>query len=77
MWQDAPKNKAIINSIDKEIELNMQQLAQSLLTRSEEKNCNTKTKQTSWDVLRSSYYASHCPQGIIDRHVSMVIFESV
>ncbi|XP_066341826.1 ent-copalyl diphosphate synthase AN1, chloroplastic-like isoform X2 [Miscanthus floridulus] len=75
--QDAEKNEATINCIDKEIELNMQELAQSLLLRSDEKTTNKKTKQTLWNVLRSSYYASHCPQHIIDRHVSRVIFEPV
>ncbi|XP_066341852.1 ent-copalyl diphosphate synthase AN1, chloroplastic-like isoform X8 [Miscanthus floridulus] len=75
--KDAEKNEATINCIDKEIELNMQELAQSLLLRSDEKTTNKKTKQTLWNVLRSSYYASHCPQHIIDRHVSRVIFEPV
>lgn len=75
--QGTEKNEATINSIDMEIELNMQELAQSLLLRSDEKTINKKTKQTLWDVLRSSYYAIHCPQYIIDRHVSRVLFEPV
>lgn len=75
--QDTEKNEAAINCIGKDIEMNMQELAQSLLLRSDEKTSNSKTKQTLWDVLRSSYYASHCPEHVIDRHVSKVVFEPV
>jgi ent-copalyl diphosphate synthase len=71
------KNEARINWIEKEIELNMQELAQSLLLRCDEKTSNKKTKKTLWDVLRSLYYATHSPQHMIDRHVSRVIFEPV
>ncbi|ONM06415.1 anther ear1 [Zea mays] len=74
---DTMKNEARINWIEKEIELNMQELAQSLLLRCDEKTSNKKTKKTLWDVLRSLYYATHSPQHMIDRHVSRVIFEPV
>lgn len=75
--QDTMKNEARIQWIEKEIELNMQELAQSLLLRCDEKTSNKKTKKTLWDVLRSLYYATHSPQHMIDRHVSRVIFEPV
>ncbi|KAJ1295600.1 hypothetical protein BS78_01G235500 [Paspalum vaginatum] len=75
--QDIKKNEATVNYINKEIELDMQELAQSLLLRSDEKTSSSMTKQTLWDVLRSSYYASHYPQDMIDRHISRVIFEPV
>ncbi|CAN6283212.1 unnamed protein product [Urochloa humidicola] len=77
LFQDAEENGATINCIEKEIQLNMQELAQAFLLKSDEKTSTSKTKQTLWDVLRSSYYASHCPQHVIDRHVSKVIFEPV
>jgi ent-copalyl diphosphate synthase len=77
LFQDTEKNEATMNCADKEIQFNMQELTQSFLLRSDEKTINSKTKQTLWDVLRSSYYASHCPQHVIDRHVSEVIFEPV
>ncbi|XP_062205507.1 ent-copalyl diphosphate synthase AN1, chloroplastic-like isoform X2 [Phragmites australis] len=75
--QDTEKNEATINRIDNEIELDMQELAQSLLMRSDEKTSNSKTKQTLWHIVRSSYYATHCPPYMMDRHVSRVIFEPV
>ncbi|TKV93977.1 hypothetical protein SEVIR_9G265300v4 [Setaria viridis] len=77
LFQDTEKNEVTIDCIDKEIQLNMQELAQSFLLRLDEKTNKSKTKQTLWGVLRSSYYASHCPQHVIDRHVSEVIFEPV
>ncbi|CAN6305204.1 unnamed protein product [Urochloa humidicola] len=77
LFQDVEENGATINCIDKEIQLHMQELAQAFLVKSDEKTGASKTKQTLWDVLRSSYYASHCPQHVIDRHVSKVIFEPV
>ncbi|CAL4933396.1 unnamed protein product [Urochloa decumbens] len=76
LFQDTEKG-ATINCIDKEIQLNMQEIAQSFLLRSDEKTSNSETKQTLWDVLRSSYYASHCQQHVIDRHAMEVIFEPV
>ncbi|KAG2538109.1 ent-copalyl diphosphate synthase AN1, chloroplastic-like isoform X4 [Panicum virgatum] len=77
IFQGTEKNEATMNCIDKEIQLNMQELTQLFLLRSDEKTSNSKTKQTLWDVLRSSYYASHSPQHVINRHVSKVIFEPV
>uniref|UniRef100_A0A0A9HLE8 An1 n=1 Tax=Arundo donax TaxID=35708 RepID=A0A0A9HLE8_ARUDO len=74
--QDAENNEATINCINKEIELDMQELAQSLL-RLDEKTNNSKTKQTLWAVVKSSYYATHCPPYVMNRHVSRVIFEPV
>ncbi|TVU31055.1 hypothetical protein EJB05_22720 [Eragrostis curvula] len=73
---DAESNEAAINGIDKEIEWDMQELAQSLL-RSDEKTSNHLTKETLWNVVRSSYYATHCPSYVMDRHVSKVIYEPV
>ncbi|KAK3153708.1 hypothetical protein QOZ80_2BG0180100 [Eleusine coracana subsp. coracana] len=74
--QDTESNEAGLSSIDKEIERDMQELAQSLL-RSDEKTNNCMTKQTLWNVVRSSYYAAHCPSHMMGRHVSKVIFEPV
>ncbi|KAL6883440.1 hypothetical protein ACP4OV_010854 [Aristida adscensionis] len=70
--QGTEKNEETISRINKEIELDMQELAQYLLMRSDEK-----TKQTLWDVVKSSYYATHCSPYTMDRHVSRVIFEPV
>ncbi|XP_062201584.1 ent-copalyl diphosphate synthase AN1, chloroplastic-like isoform X2 [Phragmites australis] len=75
--QDTEKNEARINCINKEIELNMQELARSVLLRSDEKTNNCKTKQTLWAAVKSSYYATHCPSYVMDRHVSRVMFEPV
>jgi ent-copalyl diphosphate synthase len=69
-------NEAALNCIDKEIERDMQELAQSLL-RSDEKISNRMAKQTMWNIVRSYYYATRCPSYMMDRHVSKVIFEPV
>ncbi|KAL6642916.1 hypothetical protein ACP70R_021097 [Stipagrostis hirtigluma subsp. patula] len=75
--KDTVKNESSVSHISKEIELGMQELAQCLLMRSDDKTSNMKMKQTLWDVVRCSYYATHCPPYIMDRHVSQVIFEPV
>ncbi|TVU23893.1 hypothetical protein EJB05_26279, partial [Eragrostis curvula] len=58
------------SSINKEIEWAMQELAQNLLLRSDDGTSNRMTKQTLWNIVRSSYYATHCPSYMMDRHVS-------
>ncbi|KAL6883439.1 hypothetical protein ACP4OV_010853 [Aristida adscensionis] len=69
--QDTRKNKAT-SYINKKIELDMQELAQYLLMGSDEK-----INQTLWHIVKSSYYTTHCPPYIMDRHVSRVIYEPV
>ncbi|TVU23458.1 hypothetical protein EJB05_25827, partial [Eragrostis curvula] len=75
--QDTESNEAALKCIDKEIDWAMQELAQCLLLRSDECMRNRMTKQTLWNIVRSSYYATHCPSYMMDRHVSKVIFEPV
>uniref|UniRef100_A0ACD5TKH3 Uncharacterized protein n=1 Tax=Avena sativa TaxID=4498 RepID=A0ACD5TKH3_AVESA len=74
--QDAEKNKAIISHMDKKIEFDMQELTQNIL-QTDDDETSKKTKQTFLSVVKSCYYATNCPSGIIDKHVSKVIFEHV
>ncbi|KAF0933696.1 hypothetical protein E2562_019187 [Oryza meyeriana var. granulata] len=75
--QDTKKNEIKINQIDKEIELDMQELAQYLLPRADDRRSNNKTKQTFLNIVRSCYYAANCSPHMLDRHISKVIFEHV
>uniref|UniRef100_A0A0D9VES7 ent-copalyl diphosphate synthase n=1 Tax=Leersia perrieri TaxID=77586 RepID=A0A0D9VES7_9ORYZ len=75
--QDTKKNETKIIQIDKEIELDMQELAQYLLPRSDDKRTNNKTKQTFLNIVKSCYYAANCAPHMLDRHISEVIFEHV
>uniref|UniRef100_J3LBR2 ent-copalyl diphosphate synthase n=2 Tax=Oryza brachyantha TaxID=4533 RepID=J3LBR2_ORYBR len=75
--QDSKKNETTINQIDKEIELGLQELAQYLLPRADDRRTNNKTKQTFLDIVKSCYYAAHCSSDILDRHMSEVIFQHV
>ena len=55
----------------------MQELAQYHLQRCDDTTNNSKTKQTFMDVVKTCYYAANCPQHMVDKHVSRVIFERV
>jgi ent-copalyl diphosphate synthase len=54
----------------------MQEFAQCIL-RSSEKTVNSKTRQTFLNIVKSCYYATHCPPHMMDRHISRVMFEPV
>ncbi|KAL5211737.1 hypothetical protein ABZP36_022584 [Zizania latifolia] len=75
--QDTKKNEAMINQIDKEIELDMQELSQYLLPRADDRRTSSKTKQTFLNIVKSCYYAANCSSHMVDRHISKVIFERV
>ncbi|XP_052143953.1 ent-copalyl diphosphate synthase 1, chloroplastic isoform X3 [Oryza glaberrima] len=75
--QDTKKNETTINQIDKEIELDMQELAQYLLPRVDDRRINNKTKQTFLSIVKSCYYAANCSPHMLDQHISEVIFEQV
>ncbi|KAF3323197.1 ent-copalyl diphosphate synthase 1 [Carex littledalei] len=59
--------------VDKEVEREMQELAQLLIESPNFHECNT--KGTILSVVRSFYYLAHCSPLTIDKHVSMVIFD--
>ncbi|EEC72915.1 hypothetical protein OsI_06748 [Oryza sativa Indica Group] len=75
--QDTKKNETTINQIHKEIELGMQELAQYLLPRVDDRRINNKTKQTFLSIVKSCYYAANCSPHMLDQHISEVIFEQV
>uniref|UniRef100_A0A0E0JYG4 ent-copalyl diphosphate synthase n=1 Tax=Oryza punctata TaxID=4537 RepID=A0A0E0JYG4_ORYPU len=75
--QDTKKDETTINQIDKEIELGMQELAQYLLPRVDDRRINNKTKQTFLNIVKSCYYAANCSPHMLDGHISEVIFEHV
>ncbi|CAN6312185.1 unnamed protein product [Urochloa humidicola] len=74
--QDPKKNEEIISRVDDEIKLYMQEFSQYIL-RSSEKTINSKTRQTFLSIVKSCYYATHCPPHMMDRHISRVIFKPV
>ncbi|RCV44154.1 hypothetical protein SETIT_9G351400v2 [Setaria italica] len=74
--QDPKKNEEVICRVDDELELYMQEFAQCIL-RSGEKTINSKTRQTFLTIVKSCYYATHCPPHMMDRHISRVMFEPV
>ncbi|CAN6329012.1 unnamed protein product [Urochloa humidicola] len=77
LYQDPKKNEEAISRVDDEITVYMQEFAQCLL-RSAEETINSKTRQTFSAMVKSCYYATHCPPHVMDdRHISQVIFEPV
>lgn len=64
-----------LKKLDKTVEAEMQELAQCVLQRSP--NLSSQTKQTFLTVVKSFYYAAHCPSATIDHHISTVLFEPV
>ncbi|XP_048567132.1 ent-copalyl diphosphate synthase AN1, chloroplastic-like [Triticum urartu] len=75
--QDTDKKQEIIYRIDEEVEFDMQELARYHLQRCDDTTSNRKTKQTFMDVVKTCYYAANCPQHMVDKHVSRVIFEPI
>ena len=76
--QETEDNKEAINHIDREIDMYMQEFSQYLLRRSNEKTrSNTKTRQNILNIVKTCYYATHCPQDVLDSHISRVIFDPV
>ncbi|KAG2621155.1 hypothetical protein PVAP13_3NG219900 [Panicum virgatum] len=71
-------NKEVINHIDQEVDMYMQEFTQYLLRRSNEKTrSNIKTRQNILNIVKTCYYATHCPQDVLDSHISRVIFDPV
>ncbi|XP_066346084.1 ent-copalyl diphosphate synthase 2, chloroplastic-like isoform X3 [Miscanthus floridulus] len=74
--QDPKKNGELIRRVDDEIKLHMREFVQYLLRFCEKPN-NSETRQTFLSIVKSCYYATHCPPHMVDRHISRVIFEPV
>nr|UNZ93481.1 diterpene synthase class II [Scutellaria baicalensis] len=66
-WEEGTRN---------EIESNMQELAELVLTKSSQ-DLDYETKQSFLTIATSFYYTAHCDPGMIDSHISKVLFESV
>lgn len=59
-----------------EIELDMQELVKSVLTKTSE-DLDKDTKQNFLAIARSFYYAAYCNPGTINFHIAKVLFEGV
>jgi hypothetical protein len=56
-----------------EVEREIQELVQLLLESPNFHECNT--KKTVLSVVKSFYYLAHCSPDIVDKHISMVLFD--
>ncbi|XP_075482775.1 ent-copalyl diphosphate synthase 1-like [Primulina tabacum] len=59
-----------------EIELDMQELVQSVLTKTSE-DLDSDTKHNFLAIARSFYYVAYCNPGTINFHIAKVLFEGV
>ncbi|PWZ53268.1 Ent-copalyl diphosphate synthase 1, chloroplastic [Zea mays] len=75
--QDPEKNEEMMSHVDDELKLRIREFVQYLLRLGEKKTGSSETRQTFLSIVKSCYYAAHCPPHVVDRHISRVIFEPV